>query len=198
VLARWFAQAESDSEAHLLWRAAFGLCSARHLTINDATLDDREATEVSPNTSWLDSPPLQTSVQDYRTSSRTRGLSRIIDRSAEKEKLAAAGRGEAQRLLNAQRRFGPGNRIRLSELEHLETDEFELFLDLLGEAVSVGMFSAEPVEILSGDGGLRIKLEPTCDGRQALIPTTDGELSGPDHWISIEQISADDAQEVLM
>ena len=191
VLARWFAQAGSDAEAHLLWRAAFGLCSARHLIINDETLDDRESQEVPSTASWLDAPPLRLSMyrRDSRGDSRIGELSRIIDRSAEKEKLAAASQKEAQRLLNAQRRFGTGNRIRLSELEQLETGDFDVFLDLLGEAVSARVFPVEAVEILSGDGSLRVKLEPTCDGREAMIVTTDGTFAGPDHWISMEQLS---------
>jgi len=172
VLARWFAQAGSDAEAHLLWRAAFGLCPARHLLIDE--------------------------LRNYRGNARTLGLSRMIDRSAEKERLAAACHEEAQRLLNAQQRFGTGNRIRLSELEHLETREFELFLELLGEAISARVFDDQPVEILSGDGCLRIRLEPTADGREALILTTDGILSGPDHWIRIEPISTNDLEGVLM
>ena len=191
VLARWFAQAGSDAEAHLLWRAAFGLCPARHLLINDETLDDREAQEVPATTSWLDAPPLRLSIfrRESRSDSRIGELSRIIDRSAEKEKLAAASQEEAQRLLNAQRRFGTGNRIRLSELEQLETGDFDVFLDLLGEAVSARVLPVEPVEILSGDGSLRVKLEPTCDGREATIVTTDGTFAGPDHWISMELVS---------
>jgi uncharacterized protein (TIGR02677 family) len=190
VLARWFAEAESDDQAHRLWRAAFGLGSARHLIINDATLDDHEAQDVSANTSWLDAPPLRISMRlrDYSNNSRTGMLSRIIDRTEEKEKLAAATREEALRILNAQSRFGTGRRMRLSELDHLETAEFDLFLDLLGEAVSARVFSAEPVEILSGDGCLRVKLEPTEDGRKASISTTEGIFSGPDYWISIEAL----------
>src|SRR5436190_5600326 len=124
VLAKWFAQAASDAEAHVLWRAAFGLCPARHLTINDASLGERESQDIPANTSWMDAPPLRISANESRGPSRTDGLSRIIDRSAEKERLAFAGREDAQRLLNAQHPFGDGKRIRLSELEHLATDEF--------------------------------------------------------------------------
>jgi uncharacterized protein (TIGR02677 family) len=190
VLARWFAQAESDAEAHVLWRAAFGLCSARHLMIDDATLEEREAHEVPANASWLDASPLQLPlIQNSRSSSRTGALSRMVDRTGEKQKLAAAARAEAQRLLNAQRRFGTGDRIRLSELEHLEAGEFEMFLDILGEAVSARVFSTEPVEVLSVDGRFRVKLEATGDGRDAMILTTEGTFSGPDHWISIEQLA---------
>jgi uncharacterized protein (TIGR02677 family) len=163
------------------------------LIINDATLDDYEAQACPASTSWLDAPPLRisTTLRDSGSDSRTGRLSRIIDRTDEKEKLAAATREEAMRIMNAQARFGTGRRMRLSELEHLDPGEFDLLLDLLSEAMSARVFSDEPVEILSGDGCLRIKLEPTLDGRDARIPTTEGTLSGPDHWISIDQITGD-------
>jgi uncharacterized protein (TIGR02677 family) len=198
VLARWFAQAASDAEAHMLWRAAFGLCSARHLIIDDETLTDRESQAVPATTSWLHAPPLRLSMDpsDRLSESRTGGLSRMIDRSAEKEKLAAASHEESQSLLNARRGFGSGNRIRLSDLKQMETAEFDLFLGLLGEAVSGRFFPAEAVEISSGDGCLTVKLEPTDDGRDAVIVTSDGTFAGPDHWISIEQVSAADVVEV--
>src|SRR5207247_1336027 len=95
------------------------------------------------------------------------------------------------------RRFGTGRRMRLSELEHLETGEFEMFLELLGEAISARVFSTEAVEILSGDGSLKVRLEPTGDGREAMILTAEGMFSGPDHWISIEPISTAEMLEVI-
>jgi uncharacterized protein (TIGR02677 family) len=198
VLAKWFAEAASDAEAHILWRAAFGLSSARHLTINDATLGERESQDIPASTSWRDAPPLRIAAGEYGRTLRTDGLSRIIDRTAEKKRLAAAIQEDTQRVLNAQHPFGIGNRIRLSELEHLATDEFELFLDLLGDAISAGASSADSVEILSGDGGLRVRLEPTGDDRLARIRTGDGEFSGPDQWIRIEQTATQDLPEVVV
>jgi uncharacterized protein (TIGR02677 family) len=193
VLARWFAQAESDAHAHRLWRLAFGLGSARHLIVNDRTLDDHETHDVPANTSWLDAPPLRISkrFRHYSNSPQTGMLSRIVDRTAEKEKLAAATHEEALRLLRAQNRFGTGHRIRLSELEQLEAGEFDMFLDLLGEAVSARIAPDEVVEILSPDGSLSVRLEPTDDGRNAMIVTHDGTFSGPDQWIQIDPISAE-------
>jgi len=44
------------------------------------------------------------------------------------------------------------------------------------------------VEIFSGDGCFKIKLEPTGDGHEASILTANGVLSGPDHWITIEHL----------
>jgi uncharacterized protein (TIGR02677 family) len=193
VLARWFAQAESDAVAHRLWRSAFGLCPARHLIVNDRTLDDHETRDVPANTSWLDAPPLRISKRFRHDSNspQTGMLSRIIDRTADKEKLAAATHEEALRLLRAQNRFGTGRRMRLSELEQLETGEFDMLLDLLGEAVSARVFTNEAVEALSPDGSLSVRLEPTDDGRNAMILTNDGIFSGPDQWIQIDPISTE-------
>jgi len=197
ILAKWFAQYASDAEAHVLWRAAFGLSAARHLLIDESTLVEREVQDIPANTSWLDAPPLRIAGSEYRGASRTDGLSRIIDRTAEKERLAAATQEDARRLLNSQQRFGNGNRIRLSELEYLAVGEFELFLDLLGDAVSARISAADAVEIVSGDGCLRIRLEPARDDRHATIDTTDGAFSGTDLWISIEQIAVEDLPGVV-
>jgi uncharacterized protein (TIGR02677 family) len=193
-LARWFAEADSDADAHRLWRAVFGLNPARHLLINEATLDDFEAHHLPANISWREAPPLriQTGFRDYSSSAQAGGLTYIVDRTAEKEKLAAAAHDEAVRILNAQSRFGTGDRMRLSQLEDLEKDEFDLLLDMLGEAVSARVLSTEPVEIFSGDGCFKIRLEPTGDGREASILTADGVLSGPDHWITIEHLVAEE------
>jgi uncharacterized protein (TIGR02677 family) len=193
ILARWFAQAESDADGHRMWRSMFGLCPARHLIVNDRTLDDHETGDVPANTSWLDAPPLRISkrFRQYDNGPQTGMLSRIIDRTADREKLAAATHEEALRILKAQTRFGTGRRIRLSELEHLETGEFDILLDLLGEAVSARVFSNEIVEILSADGSLSVRLEPTDDGREAIIITNDGMFSGADQWICIEPIPAE-------
>src|SRR5262249_28422620 len=160
-----------------------------HLIINEATLDDHDARAVSPDTSWYDAPPLHLSMRlrERGSYSRTGRMSRIIDRTAAKEDLAAATHMEALSILKAQTRFGTGARIRLSDLEKLDTGEFDLFLDLVGEAVSSEGSPGDAVEIASGNGSFRVKLEPTGDGREAFITTPDGILSGPDHWISIER-----------
>jgi len=48
VLARWFADAESDAGAHRLWRAAFALNPARHLSLLSA------AEDVPASTPWAE------------------------------------------------------------------------------------------------------------------------------------------------
>ena len=42
ALARWFAEAPDDAAAHQLWRAAFGLSPARHLSVTGDTADEWE------------------------------------------------------------------------------------------------------------------------------------------------------------
>ena len=187
VLARWFAQTGSDAEAHRLWRAVFGLGTARHLMVNEATLDEHEVEEMPSTTSWLDAPPMRISSRLRATGSYPRigRLSRIIDRTAEKKKLAAAAHDEAMHILSAQSRFADGQRLRLSDLSQLETNAFDLFLDLLGEGISTKVLPGETAEVLSNDGSLKVRLEPTGDGQLAIIHTPDGTFSGPDHWISV-------------
>ena len=67
ALARWFAEAPSDGDAHRLWRAAFGLTSARHLKVDEETLLRREQQPVSAQTSWLKADQLQISPRVRQT-----------------------------------------------------------------------------------------------------------------------------------
>jgi hypothetical protein len=166
ILARSFAAAESDTHAHRLWRSAFGLCPARHLIV----------------------PSVEVAMTSKLAQSNAQGavFSRVIDRTEEKQRLAIAAHEEAKRILAAQSRFSAG-RMRLSQLEYLEMDEFDLLLDLLGEAVSAKVFSSDAVEIFSRDGSLRIRLEPIEDSQPVMIMTDGGMFSGPDYFISIDE-----------
>jgi uncharacterized protein (TIGR02677 family) len=189
VLARWFMESPSEAHAHRLWRGAFGLVPSRHLIINDAVLDDYETHGVLSDTSWLDAPPPGFSSRTRSSGSQWKGgrISRIVDRTGEKQKLAAATYEEALRILRAQNRFVGGTRLRLSELGQLDSDEFDLLLEFLGETVTTAALSEDATEILSSDGSLRVKLQPTGDGQTAAIETSDGTFSGPDHWIVVER-----------
>jgi uncharacterized protein (TIGR02677 family) len=190
TLARWFAEADSDASAHRLWRAAFGLAPARHLVIDAATLDAREERPVSPATSWLEAPPLRIAPR-LRASGRhvRRGRPNdVIDRSEAKALLAAAAAAEAQQIVAARRRLATGARARLSDLGTLEPAEFALFLDLLGDALAARVGAEEAVEVVSSDGTLHVRLEPTADGRAATVDTPAGRFSGPDHYVTIEDL----------
>ncbi len=188
TLARWFAEAPSEEDAHRLWRAAFGLAPARHLRVDEETLEACEQKPVSPQTSWLRAEPLWVSPR-VRQSGRhiARGAVRsVIDRTQAKELLARLARDESQQIFAAQLRLTNGRRMRLSELGGLATTaEFELFLDLLGEVLAVKVRPDETVVGHSSDGALRIVLEPADDGGEAVVPTPDGQLRGEDHYVTI-------------
>jgi uncharacterized protein (TIGR02677 family) len=190
TLARWFAEADSDAAAHRLWRAAFALAPARHLLVDADTLAEREARPVPARTSWLDAPPLRISPR-LRSSGRyvRRGRPNdVIDRSKEKTLLAETAAAEARQIAAARRRLATGRRVRLSDLGDLDTTEFALFLDLLGDTLSARVHADEPVEVLSIDGSLHVTLEPTGDGRLATIVTAAGRFSGADHHITIRDL----------
>ena len=192
TMARWFAETESDADAHRLWRAAFGLNPSRHLSTNDATMDAFEAATPPVNVSWFDAPPMLVSVRLRATGSHTkRGrVSSIVDRSHQKEQLAKLAAEEAIQIEKAQNRLARGSRMRLSEIGALDRAQFDLFLDLLGEALAMKFSATDIVETVSSDGLLRIVLEPcgTKDEPVAIIVTEDGRLSGPDHFVTIERV----------
>ena len=190
TLARWFAEADSDQAAHRLWRAAFALAPARHLRVDAATLEQREARPVAPQTSWLEAPPLRIAPR-LRASGRyvRRGRPNdVIDRSDEKAQLAAAAAAEARQIAAARQRLASGARLRLSDVGALDPMEFALFLDLLGDALAVKIDLDEVVEVISSDGTMHIALEPIADGRTATIVTATGRFSGRDHYLTIRDL----------
>jgi uncharacterized protein (TIGR02677 family) len=191
ALARWFAEAPTDGDTHRLWRAAFGLAGARHLRVDDDTLEHREQDPVPPQTSWLEAEPLRISPR-VRQSGRhvAKGPAKsVIDRSNDKEYLARLAHDEALLIAAAQRRLARGVRVRLSDFGELETTaELDLFLDLLGEALASKVHAADTAVAHSTDGSLRIELEPAGDGGEAEIITADGILRGEDHYVTITNV----------
>lgn len=193
ALARWFAEAEDEQAAHRLWRDAFALDSCRHLLIDGETLDQRIAEPVPSATSWIDAPPLRISPRLHasgRYTARGRPL-KVIDRSAERAKLAEQADQEARELLRWQQMLATGQRTRLSQLGELSEGAFQLFLDLLGDALAAKTGSDHAVSVTSSDGALRIDLEPTNDGAVAVICTSSGTLIGEDHYLTVRAVLSD-------
>lgn len=190
TLARWFATCTSERDAHRLWRAAFSLAPARHLRIDDRSLAAREDTPVSPRTSWLAADPIHINMRMRETGRFTRKgrQNRVINRTEAKRKLALLIGEEASQVRQAKARLANGRRMRLSEIERLDRLEFQLFLDLLGEALSRKLDPGAACEATSADGSLRIRMEPTAEGELATIHTTTGRFSGPDHFVTIRDL----------
>lgn len=188
-LARWFASCDSDAEAHRLWRAAFALTPARHLTVDQDTLADRDQDPVPPSTRWADAPPVRISPRLRRTGRTTRRgrIDRVIDRSEQKALLTRLAAEEAAQVAAARGRLVTGGRTRLSALGPLDPAAFDLFLDLLGAALAAAWRTREPVIAATSDGSLEIELVPTDDDTVATIETRDGVLRGPDHHVTIRE-----------
>ncbi|WP_254716248.1 TIGR02677 family protein [Actinomadura sp. WMMB 499] len=189
TLARWFAQAPTERDAHRLWRAAFGLSTARHLSAEPGA----EPADVPAATSWLDAPLVEVSAR-LRASGHyaKRGApKKVLDRAAERELLAREVAAEREQTEAARGRLATGRPARLGELGVLDRQEFALFLRLLGDALAAGPPDPDGlIRTRTSDGALMVTLEPV-DGL-AEIMTEDGVLRGPDHEITIVDLTVPD------
>jgi len=181
-LARWFAQAPTDADAHRLWRAAFGLSTARHLTGASAV------GAASAATSWQDAPPVTIAPRLRATGHyQRRGMpTRIADRSADRARLAALVAAERAQTEAARVRLATGRPTRLGEIGRLDREEFALFLRLLGEALSAGPPGPDgTVQTITADGSVEVTLTPLPGAGTVELHTPDGVLYGLDHEIVI-------------
>ena len=111
----------------------------------------------------------------------------MIDNRAQLAELRERCRREAEELRLAQQQLLTPTPRRMSELEPLAAAAFPLFLDLLGEALTVRGHVAEIVEATSTDGSLLIRMQPTGDGGTCRVQTEEGEFCGQDFWVSIHR-----------
>jgi len=181
MLARWFAETESDAEAHQLWRAAFALNPARHLSL--ASSDE----DMPATTPWADTPPIEIipRLRERGQLAKRGAPPRVRDRSSERELLAQQVAEENAQVHAARARLASGKATRLSDLGRLDRHEFRLFLALLAEALSAQNHPDQPVERMTADGLLHIRLRPLPPQTQAWLDTELGRFSGRDHVITI-------------
>ncbi len=191
TLARWFAEAPSEADAHRLYRAAFTLTPARHLRTNAESLMAIDGAMVASHLSWLDEPTVRLAPRLRRTGRHTRrgAPKKIESRSEERAQLAMLVAEETRQLEQARRELLT-ERTLLSDLQHLPLGAFRLFLELLGEALSNQKQPSEPVEVPSSDGSLVVRLEPVQNGGIARVTTDEGTLVGPECWIEIADARA--------
>jgi uncharacterized protein (TIGR02677 family) len=195
TLALWFAEAPTEEDTHRLWRAAFGLAPARHLQINEETLDRRDQSSEGPRTPWMSAEPVWISPRLHlngRVTVRSQATA-VVDQSEAKSELARLEADEAEQIARAQHELACGRPMRLSDFEVLETATFHLLLDLLGEALAIRTDPQQPVEAMSMDGALIIRIEAADDSAPLVeIVTSIGVLRGPDCEVTISY-----AQEAL-
>ncbi|MFD3805837.1 TIGR02677 family protein [Streptomyces sp. NPDC058619] len=187
TLARWFAEAPDDDARHRLWRTAFGLHPARHLTVDAETLAARAALPVPAATPWAEAEPLRISPQLRRTGSyERRGKPRKVeDREEPRRRLAEAAAKQAAETAAARARLVTDGITRLSGLGELDPVSFGLFLQLLGDALATWRPGMRHTVVTSNDGSMEIRLSALADGGTAEIRTACGVFRGPDHLIEI-------------
>ncbi|WP_243867016.1 TIGR02677 family protein [Actinophytocola oryzae] len=192
TLARWFAEAPDDVSAHALWRAAFGLTPARHLTVTPDTVAEWEQERPLPSTPWREAAPVRISPQLRKTGSyERRGRpNRVADRAEQRQLLAAQAAREVAETSAARARLRTDGPTLLSELGVLDTRAFRLFLGLLGDALSARLPGDTEVRTTTGDGTMEIRLSLVPDGGIVVVPTEDGELRGPQHVVDIVDLTA--------
>jgi uncharacterized protein (TIGR02677 family) len=192
TLARWFAHAPDDAAMHRLWRTAFGLHSARHLTVDADTLAERAEQPVAPGTPWSDAPALLISPQLRRTGNyERRGKpNRVADRSEARRHLAELAARQADQTVRARARLVTTRPTRLGDLGELDPDAFALFLRLLGDALATRRPGERSVDTVTADGSMRIRLT-TVDGAAPVeVHTPDGTFRGPDQLLEITDLTA--------
>lgn len=190
ALARWFATAASEDEAHALFNTAFGLWPARHAHM---TVPDAEA--VASSTPWADAPRVEVAPALRTTGSlQERGRPRPVADPAHLR--ARRARDEVEALARHRRlraALDTGGRVRLSSFEILEPAAFGELLALLGAALASSVCGDGTRRALSADGQVEVVLGDAGDGQRARLRTTTGTLTGPDLWVTIavrEQVGA--------
>lgn len=185
VLACWFADTESDADAHRLWRAAFALNPARHLTAPNPV--DGLRTDVPASTPWADAPIVVVHPRlRERGELAPRGPApHVKDRAAARAVLAQQIAEERSQTEAARLALATGNATRLSELGRLDAHAFRLFLSLLGEALAAQAKPDQTVSRQTADGLMQICLEPLSADSHAEIETELGVFAGRDHIITI-------------
>src|SRR5580700_1936975 len=156
VLARWFAEAPDDEAAHRLWRAAFGLCPARHLSVTSETADAWQ--DLGSGTAWADAPAIRISPQLRKTGvyERRGQPNQVRDRTADRELLRRQADREVAETAAARRRLRTDGPTLLSDLGVLDPRAFRLFLALLGDALAVRKPGETEVKTVTSDGTLEV------------------------------------------
>ena len=185
IMARWFADARDDDEAHRLWRAGFALNPARHFSLQSEAAARHE--QLPASTRWADAPavPIHPRLREQGEVTPRGAPPHVRDRDAERAMLAAHIAEERAQIDAARATLAHGRPARLSELTTLDPHAFRLFLALLGEALVAQRHPDQAIECHSSDGLLRIRLEPLAADSHAAIQTALGVFSGRDHLLTV-------------
>jgi uncharacterized protein (TIGR02677 family) len=189
-LAVWFAEAGDDAQAHRLARAAFALNPARHWSAGPGGQGDADPLPAS--TRWADAPPItiHPRLREYGEASPRGLLPKVLDRAGGRAFLARQFAEESRQAEAARASLATGQPRRLSQIGRLDRAAFDLLLGLLGEALAEQDSPDAAVDRLSGDGLLRLQLQPLAPHSRARIVTPQGDFEGRDHLITISIVQA--------
>lgn len=182
VLARLFAAAPGDLEAHRLFGAAFGLWPARH-----AHLPPLDGEGRAPTTSWLAADPVEVApaLRTSGTLAHRGRVNPVADPSflrATRQRQQAAALAAYDELRAAL--VTPGS-VRLSHFDRLPGHAFTELLALLAAGLDAPIGSDGARRALSADGRVEVVLVDPGDGRVARLATDEGVLHGPDLMVSV-------------
>ncbi|MEU6727130.1 TIGR02677 family protein [Nonomuraea wenchangensis] len=207
ALARWFAAAPTEEDAHRLWDAAFGLGPARH-----AHLGHADAELVPAGVPWARAEPVEVSAL-LRARGRTERVGRtgkvrdVTALRAERRARAARERAALEAAWSSLTTAGDSTppagpaspspegppssgasgigAMRLSRLGELGHDGLGRLLDLLGRALAERPDSTGFRRAATADGRIEIVLRDPEDGAMAELRTPEGCFHAPDYLIDL-------------
>ncbi|MEU1724941.1 TIGR02677 family protein [Nonomuraea sp. NPDC005692] len=189
ALARWFATAPGEDDAHRLWDAAFGLGPARH-----AHLGHADAELVPAGTSWAEAGPVAVSAL-LRSRGRTERMGRtgrVRDVAALRAERRARAEKEHAGLEAAWQALATTGSVRLSQLGALDHDTLGRLLDLLGRALAARPDATGLRRAVTSDGRVEVVLRAPGDGAVAVLRTSEGWFRGPDYLLDVRSPGARD------
>ncbi|MEV4399608.1 TIGR02677 family protein [Nonomuraea sp. NPDC049607] len=182
ALARWFATAPGEDDAHRLWDAAFGLGPSRH-----AHLGHADAELVPAGTPWAEAGPVAVSAL-LRSRGRTERMGRtgrVRDVAALRAERRARAEKEHAGLEAAWQALATTGSVRLSQLGALDHDTLGRLLDLLGRALAARPDATGLRRAVTSDGRVEVVLRAPGDGAVAVLRTSEGWFRGPDYLLDV-------------
>lgn len=182
ALARLFAAAPGDEEAHRLFAAATGMWPARH-----AHLPPVDGQGRLPNQSWLRTEPVDVAPSLRTTGTVTnRGKVHPVNdpalvrarRQREQVEQLAAHEALRESLLT-------GGFVRLAAFDRLGQEEFGELLVLLAAALDAPAAVDGSRHAMSADGSVDVVLRPPPGGAIATLRSPAGTFRAPDFHVSI-------------
>lgn len=183
VLARWFAAAPTEDDAHRLFNAAFGLWPARHHHLLPDDPDD-----IAPSAPWVAAPAVPVAAT-LRSSGSTQARGRPVPIADPAAVRAARQAEQAARLAESaavRSHLLTGGRVPLAVFGELDLDRFDALLELLTAALAAPRAGDGTRRAITVDGQVEIVLHPPSDpAARCRITAPTGVLTAPAYEVEI-------------